>query len=258
MFGLGGMTDQGGGGLGDRFRNRIESWRAHPFQNFASTLAGGLAGPAGGELAQDAFGRYNDSQFSRAFDTLGNRSLQQTTMDTNDAMNKPLSGSLGDYDRLHPFGEQGPQSMAGQGMGGGFGGPMGGGGYSYGNFAGQLRGEAPPQQSSFVNDILNSISTGPGLPGTQQGGLFGSPNGPMSGFNPNGPLSQFSPQGPLGQFMNHADRVDYRDNLGNNGAGMSANYGISPMMANGQQMITGFTGNDMNQLRVRGRSPAGY
>lgn len=50
----------------------------------------------------------------------------------------------------------------------------------------------------------------------------------------------------MGPPMSHAERQDYRDSLANNGSGQSANYGISPMQANGQNLIVGENGFDPN------------
>lgn len=209
-----GLFDRSGGGPMDMLRNRISSWQAHPFQNIASTAFGAFV-PGGGFAANAAFNRYNDNRFNNSAQQFQDLTRDQSQLDTNNAMNKPLNGPLGAYDRNNPYGE----SMQGQGGGMSAGGPYSGG-YNTQNWNLQdmTSGHAPSQPSNFVNDILNSISTGPGQPGTQQGGgLFGpGENGPEA-------------------------RRDGSWGGGNRGA----NYGISNMMANGQQMITGYDPNQM-------------
>lgn len=173
MFGLFGSDS---GGPVDYLRNRVASWQAHPFQNLVSTGLGVFGGPAASQLASMGFDRYNQGQFNNAANQLQDRSLQQTTMDANSAMNAPLAGPLGAYDRQHPFGEGGGM-MSGGMQGGGFGGPIGysgptqsGQNFNWQDIQNASAGLAPQQPSGFVNDILNSISAGPGLPGT---GNFG-------------------------------------------------------------------------------------
>jgi len=160
----------------DYLRGRAQNWQAHPFQNIASTVFGGFV-PGGGIAANALFNRYNDNRFNNSAQQFQDFTRDQSNLNTNDAMNKPLSGPLGAFDRQNPYGsETGPA----QGMG-----PQGGpspysGGYNSQNWNLQqmTSGNAPNQPSSFVNDILNSISTGPGQPGTQTGGLFDTPRGP--------------------------------------------------------------------------------
>lgn len=204
MFGIGG-TDSGG--PLDYLRGRVDSWRAHPFQNIASSVAGAFGGPAAGWGANQLFDRYNSGQFNNAANQFRDNSLQQTTMDANSAMNSPLSGPLGEYDRKNPFGE---------GSGGGYGGDLGlqqggssggspfggyngptqsGSAYNWGDIQNSFAGLAPQQPSQFVNDILNSISAGPGLPGT--GNFGGGPSARRDnagmGMMPGMGISQFSP-----------------------------------------------------------------
>ena len=209
------FTGGQGGGPMDYLRGRVSSWQAHPFQNIASTLAGVAGGPMAGLGANAAFNRYNDNQFNNSAQQFQDLTRDQSNLDTNAAMNKPLNGPLGAYDRSHPYGDPQMGSM------GGAGGMSSPGGYSGGgqnwNLGEMTSGHAPSQPSSFVNDILNSISTGPGQPGTQQGGLFD-----QGGGN----------QGP-GALRDGT--------MGNRGA----NYGVSNMVANGQQMITGMDPNQM-------------
>lgn len=212
-----GIFDRSGGPM-DFLRNRIQSWQAHPFQNIASTAFGAFV-PGGGLAANALFDRYNNNQFNNSTGSALDRGRQEIDMDTNSALSGPLQGPLGQYDRSHPYGD----TQTGQVMGSG-GGTYGGGPSSYSgpqnwNFgygSNWATGNAPSQPSSFVNDILNSISTGPGQPGTQQGGLFDTPRGPEA-----------------------------RREGGMGGYGRSANYGISPMQANGQNLIVGMDPNQM-------------
>lgn len=213
-----GLFDRSGGGPLDMLRDRISSWQAHPFQNIAGTLAG-FAVPGGGLAANAMFNRYNDNQFNNSANQFRDLSQQQTNMDTNSAMNAPLSGPLGAYDRAHPFGEAQGGQVSGSGGGMNMGGYTGGYNTQNWNLGQMTSGNAPRQSSSFVNDILDSISTGPGQPGTQQGGLFDS--------GENGPEAR-------------------RDGSWGGGmGGRSANYGISPMQANGQNVIFGMDPNQM-------------
>lgn len=237
MFGMG-----GGGGPIDYLRSRVSSWQAHPFQNIASTAFGAMV-PGGGFAANALFDRYNNNQFNNSASQLQDRSLQQTTMDSNSAMNAPLNGPLGAYDRNNPYGSNaGPaQTMGGPSgspMGGGGMGPSSGynGGYNTQNWnLGQMTsGNAPNQPSSFVNDILNSISTGPGQPGTQQGGLFGN-----------------------GQRTHQQIQSDYRDGTANVGPGIG-NYGVSNFNVGGSPVIFGTNGFDPNGAAVYNRRGVGY
>lgn len=183
----------------DMIRSRIDSWRAHPFQQGISSLAGLFGGPVGGFGAQAGFNRLNDSNFNRAAQTGYDRSLQQTTTDANSAMNAPLNGPLGNYDRSGDPGQPG--------MGGGM--PTPGGGqygspntqnWQYGQF--NTVNPQPPSQSSFVQSILNSIGpNGPGLSGGGQGG--GGPAGGMGSMG-NGGFGSLLAGGGFGNLMNGA------------------------------------------------------
>lgn len=219
-----GLFDRSGGGPMDMLRNRISSWQAHPFQNIASTAFGAFV-PGGGFAANAAFNRYNDNRFNNSAQQFQDLTRDQSQLDTNNAMNKPLNGPLGAYDRNNPYGE----SMQGQGGGMSAGGPYSGG-YNTQNWNLQdmTSGHAPSQPSNFVNDILNSISTGPGQPGTQQGGLFGN-----------------------GQRTHQQIQSDYRDGTSNVGPGIG-NYGVSNFMVGGSPVIFGArpAGGDMNGLAV--------
>jgi hypothetical protein len=234
MFGIGGSDS---GGPMDFLRNRVDQWRAHPFQQIASTVAGGFGGPAAGFAANRGFDAYNNNQFNNSAQTGYDRSQQQTNMDANSAISSPLNGPLGNYDRSgqSPYGSV--QGGGGQGDMGGSSGGMAGGGPSYGGYQGptqssqqwmgntggfqgiqnQMNGSAPGQPSQFVNDILNSISTGPGQPGT--------------GFN--------------GQGSKH-------DQIMANG-GMPGLYGVSNFMAGGTPVINGMQTNDMNSVAMANR-----
>lgn len=52
---------------------------------------------------------------------------------------------------------------------------------------------------------------------------------------------------PAGAPMSHQERQDYRDDLGNNGAGRSGNYGVSNFDVGGSPVIFGDNGGDLNQ-----------
>jgi len=220
-----GLFDRSGSsGSMDFLRNRISSWQAHPFQNIASTAFGAFV-PGGGLLANAAFDRFNNNQFNNSANTFQNLTRDQSQLDTNNAMNKPLNGPLGAYDRSNPYGEQATM----QAPSGGMGGPSYSGGYNSQNWNLQdmTSGHAPSQPSSFVNDILNSISAGPGQPGTQTGGLFDN-----------------------GQRTHQQIQSDYRDGTANVGPGIG-NYGVSNMMVGGSPAI--FGSGDPNQ-RYRARN----
>lgn len=163
MFGLGGQTDRSGG-LGQQISDRVSGWRAHPFQNGLATLAGGV-NPLLGQGLGAMFGRVNDRNFNQSAQTGYDNSLQQTTMDANSAMNKPLNGPLGQFDGMGGSVSGGSSS---QGFGGsGNGNPQA---WNYQNFADQLSGK-PQAQSPFVESILNSIGpNGPGMSGNGGGG----------------------------------------------------------------------------------------
>lgn len=177
-----GNTGQGGFHPMDMLRGRMDSIRAHPFQNIMSGLMGAVV-PGGGMAAQAGFDRYNNGQFNQAAQTGYDRSLQETTMDANSAMNAPLNGQLGDYDRQNPYGDAGsPQP------GGGMNGGMNNGNtqnWQYGQF--NQTNPQPPAQSPFVQQILNSIGpNGPGMSGNGGGGGNGG-MGPGGGGMQGGP-----------------------------------------------------------------------
>ena len=215
----------------DFLRDRISNLRAHPFQSIASGVAGGFV-PGGGLIANNLFGRYNNSRFNNSAQQFQDLTRDQSNLDTNAAMNKPLEGPLGDYDRNNPYGETGPdsgdqnrqlaQALSGQGGGMNGGGPSyqpyGGPSMSgqqwmdrsggYGNIMGQMLGVAP-DQSNLVNQLLDPISMGAGLPGS---GVLGGAHGP-------------------GAVRDYRDGLSLNQNVGN--------YGISPMQVGGSNVIFG-------------------
>ena len=255
LFTGGGMTGSSGGGPIDYLRSRVQSWQAHPFQNIASTVIGGLGGPAAGLGANAAFNRYNDNRFTNATQQLQDRSSDLSQLNTNDAMNRPLGNdALSGNNGFNWTGPTGPNDGSGgmggpidggsaQGMGGGMhgGGPLPPTGYGgpsmtgqqwqdrgggYGNLVGQTQGVAPDQPSSFVNDILDSISMGPGLPGS-------------------------------GQRNHQQIQSDYRDGTSNVGPGIG-NYGVSNMMVGGSPVVFGGNGFDPNGAATYNRRGVGY
>lgn len=208
---------------GEFFRSRIDSLRAHPFQNAAGAVLGGFI-PGGGLAANAFFNRYNDNQFNNAAQTGMDRSLQQTTMDANSAMTAPLNDP-----RLNQF----------DNMGG-----------SQGRNAGQDR------------QLVQAL-TGGGNPGGQginysNPGAW-SPQS-YSGWNPNQAnagqafgLLDFLGQSPAGQSgpMNHQDHINALAQ--GNGGGMPGNYGVSNFNVGGSPVIFGTQGNDMNGLAMANR-----
>ncbi len=180
-------------GLGDFLSSRVDNWRAHPFQNALSTL-GGAVNPALGLGLQQAFGRYNDSQLPsiannevNQFNDRSNPNLQASIWD------KPLNGSLGDYDRNTP--SNGPMNGM-QDSGGDYSGGMSSpGGFDYGQMG---RDMSPPNQSpsQFVQDILGNLGPNPNQqPSYGPLSSFNQQPGPLAGFNGgggSGPLSGFN------------------------------------------------------------------
>lgn len=254
----------------DFFRSRIDQFRAHPIQGLIGLGAGAVGsafgGPAGGQFAsaltRRGFDRYNNSQFSGNIGSALDRSLDQTTLDTNDAMNKPLNDDrLGGNTPFGWVGPTGPNSgtdvngpgfndsgtraqqdrQLGDALTGGGGGTYGGGPsyqpYSgpsmsgqqwmdrsggYGNIIGQTLGLAP-DQSPLVNSLLDPISMGPGLPGSGH--------------------------------MNPQARRDYREGTSNVGPGIG-NYGVSNFMVGGSPVIFG-AGDPNGRYRMRGTQYGG-
>lgn len=184
----------------DALRERVSNFRAHPFQNIASMVAGGLGGPLGGAASRGIFNRYNQNQFDNAANTNQERVTDQMGMDTNDAMNKPLNGPLGQFEGSDN--SQLANIMAGAGSGGGhFGNP---GGYNmsqqWQNPSGFTGG------SSVVQGILDQLPGG----------------------------SNFTPL----SHQEHLQNIENQQNMG--GGMPGANYGVSNFMAGGSPVITGY------------------
>jgi hypothetical protein len=217
-------------GIGDWLSGRIDNVRAHPFQSGASALAGGFL-PGGGLIANQIFNRYNQGQFNNSAQTGYDRSLDQTTMDANSAMNAPLSDPrLNQFDNMgsdgQPSGDQTPvdrgggnqdnsrlaQALTGQG-----------GGAAGQNFSGPSNWN--PQSYSGWNPNQANAS--------QNFGLLD-----FLGPNPNGQ------SGP----MNHQEHVDSLAQ--GNGGGMPSNYGVSNFNVGGSPVIFGTQGNDMNGMAM--------
>lgn len=245
------FNDPNAGGFSGMIASRLDNWRAHPFQSLISTLASGAGGFGAGMVANNLFGRYNNSRFNNSAQQLQDRSRDLATLNTNDSMNKPLGDdALNGDNGFNWDGPTGPNSGSGYGgealTGGGSAGPYGGGGlagnilnYSgpsmsgqqwmdrsggYGNIIGQALGLAP-DQSPFVNSLLDPISMGPGLPGSGH--------------------------------MNPQARRDYRDGTSNVGPGIG-NYGVSNFMVGGSPVIFGTNGFDPNGAAVYNRRGVGY
>lgn len=184
-------------GIGDYLSGRVDSWRAHPFQNGLSTLAGVFGGPLASIGAQQGFNRYNDNQFNNMAQTNQDRMSQQLNMDTNANMNAPLAGPLGDYDRGGGGMEQGGMTGMGSQLGAYTGNTSSPGAYNYGQFGQQLQ---PTNQSpsQFVNDILGGIG---GVPGAGGGGMGSNA---MGGGLGSGGMGSPMAGGGFSGFMNGA------------------------------------------------------
>lgn len=184
----------------DALRERVNSFRAHPFQNIASMVAGAAGGPLAGQAARMGFNRYNQGQFNDAMNTNNGLVGEQMQMDTNDALNRPLSGPLGQFDAQ----DNGPlaQVMAGQH------GPSGGG---YGN----------PQGYNMAQN-WNAPSFGGGS-SVIQGILDQLPGG-----------SNFTPL----SHQEHQQNIENQANMG--GGMPGANYGVSNFMVGGAPAIVGY------------------
>lgn len=211
MFGM-----AGDGGPMDYLRGRVNNWQAHPFQNIFSTIAGMAGGPMAGFGAQQAFNRWNDNRFNNAATQTYDRGADQGNQAAQQSFDKPLNGPLG-LDTHNDVSGAGGSMNAGGPIGSPYSGGYNQQTWDFG-YGGQLSGNAPQQPSSFVNDILNSISTGPGQPGTQTGGLFDN-----------------TERGPEAR----------RDGSAGGFGGHPANYGVSPMQVNGANVIFGQDPNGM-------------
>ena len=220
----------------DFFRSRLDNIRAHPFQNIASTIAGGLI-PGGGLAAQAGFNRYNDSRFNNSAQTLQNRATDMGNLAGQSGFDRPLNGPNALVSGLSEIdGGRGPDAtdqglmQALQGSGGG---------QNAGGMVGQYHvpSQWTPQTISGWNP--NQANAG------QNFGLLD-----FLGPNPN------QQSGP----MSHADRIEARDNAGGYGDFRnSGNYGVSNFMVGGSPVIGGVRPSmgDMNGLAVRRRTP-GY
>lgn len=227
----------------DYARGRIDNWRAHPFQNIASTLFGGFV-PGGGLAANALFNRYNDSRFNSSTNQANSLINDQLGIDTNQAMNRPLSGPLGQFDDQGTYGNGGAPTSGGraeqdrqlgqalQGGGGGqsFGGSMGGAGY------------APPggwNQVSMSGWNPNQAS------GSQAFGLLD-----FLGPNMNKPFDIPTTPSSGGHMSPEARREG-----SNVGPGIG-NYGVSNFMVGGSPVIFG-AGDPNGRYRNRGSQYGG-
>lgn len=166
----------------DALRERVSNMRAHPFQNIVSGIAGAVGGPLGGMASRGLFNRYNQGQFDNAANTNQARVTDQMGIDTNDAMNKPLNGPLGQFGNDN---SQLAQALTGGPQGGGYGNP---GGYNMSqnwnpqSFSGgsnvvqgildQLPGGSnftPLTHQEHLQNIENQQNQGGGMPGANYG-----------------------------------------------------------------------------------------
>lgn len=73
-----------------------ENAQAHPLQTALGAVAGGLI-PGGGLIAGQLFNRYNNAQFNNQVVNSGNVTSRQGERAGNAAMDRPLSGALGQF-----------------------------------------------------------------------------------------------------------------------------------------------------------------
>lgn len=192
-------------------------------RHFAGRTAGAIAGQAlipipyiGGMV-----GGWLGNKFAGLFDSRADQQAQPTgTVGGSPATTTPTSATSGDTS-IDPWTGQSLSS-----------------------------GSAGTQQPWIGNEAFSNY--GPYASGyqapTQAGpSSLSDPGANMPDFSNYGNPDQFIPQGAP---MNHAERQDYRDNLGNNGAGMSGNYGVSNFNVGGSPVIFGDNGMDPNGRAV--------
>lgn len=242
-------------GFGDYLRDRVDSWRNHPFQNLVGVAAGAAGGPIASEATRRLFNGYNNYSLNHAYNTGNNLINDQLGIDTNRSLNNPLSDPRlsGDnqFGASDPW-ANGPDPTRGgpdrsvqnqqlsSALNGGGGGMSGGGpsyqGYAgpsmsgqqwldrtggYGNIIGQMMGLAP-DRGPLVDSLLDPISMGPGLPGS---GHMSPGARRDSGF---------------GDFRN------------------SGLYGVSNFMVGGSPVINGANGMDPNGGYLYNKRGVGY
>lgn len=213
----------------------IDRFRAHPVQGLFSILAGGLV-PGGGMASGAMFNRWNQNQFNNAAQTGYDRSLQQTTMDANSAMDAPLNDPrLGGNTQFGYNGPTGPNN----GSGGSLFDQLGQGAGSNG---GGLFDSMPSGGSSglFTPDYTMGPSAPPQGPQNADS-IFVPQYGLAAQQVPNSP----APGGatPLGR----QGILDFLSNNRNAWAGPPALYGVSPMQVGGAPVISGNSNVDLGQ-----------
>lgn len=199
--------------------------QAHPFQSILSALAGAFI-PGGGFAAHAGFNAYNNHQFNNAFNTSMGNQAAQGDQAAQAGFDQPLNGRLSLVTGMP--GAYGAPSFDGTGNGGT------GGNYNFGGglgFTGAPSGLFDQMQDSSQNGLFDY--------GTNNSMFvpdYGAAADVGSGVYGGG-----------GAHMTHQQIQDYRDNGTNFGMG-TGNYGISNLMANGQQMIVGENGGPMGDM----------
>jgi len=192
-------------GIGNFFANRLDSWRAHPFQNLMST-AGGAVAPGAGFGMQALFNRYNNNQFNNSSSQLAD-GLQNYMNQTNQGIwNKPLNGPLGQFSSQGGGATQPQYSTQ----------PVQGGGYGQDNLAQMSIDQAnhdTQQQAGGVNWGVDIQPHG--------GGSGGAPmTGGGSTWNAGGYGTGVAPGGAVGSGWAPANSL-VMDALAMNGGGAS-------------------------------------
>lgn len=229
------------------FRNFIDNWRAHPFQNIASTAIGLAGGPLAGQAARMGFNRFNSGQFNNGVvPNAGSNTALAGAVAGNQAMQQPLGGMLSGNNDLGAGYNSPSGNMTGYAGAPGDRG-AGSGGYNmaqqYGqqhsplagllDFLGSQQGQQQfqtPQSTMQNNSLYQPNFTGAGQQ-SQQSPLSGLLDflGPVAQQNGGGP------HGGAGGFM------------GANGGGNNGEWSMG-QGANGETFISGGNGRwDPNQ-----------
>jgi hypothetical protein len=194
----------------EMLQQRFSNIRAHPFQNIASGVAGGLF-PGAGLLANNIFNRYNQGQFNSSANQANQNLGDQIGQTSQGIFDRPLNGPLG---QAQGGNDNAPlaQALSGGGQGGGM-----GGGYQ------------GPQQS------------------WNQGQNWQNQTGGSGGFLDF--LTQGAPQTPNGSFFQDPQYQSHEGESGpqwrrdqaesGGGGGMPANYGVSNFNVGGSPVIFG-------------------
>lgn len=189
-------------GFGDRFSNRLDNMRAHPWQTIAGLGAGALV-PGGGLIANRLFGMMNQNNFNNASNQLQQNISNQGQRAGQSFMDKPLNGPLGSVQ-----GGQGNADLAQAFLGGGNQANSGNLNMSnqFGNFGHGSYNS--PNVGGLLDFLGNAPSNGPGGTfangGTMQhgsdpgGGGMGSGMGGFGGFGQGGGYAGLGNLGSLG------------------------------------------------------------